>query len=75
VCVIITEAVEDNDGTDNIVVSTQGNNPRNSRGKEKEKIYVSAREWRIIMLAINHIMGIPADSRREVLMGYQYALH
>jgi hypothetical protein len=24
---------------------------------------------------INHDMGIPVDSRREVLMGYQYALH
>jgi hypothetical protein len=27
------------------------------------------------MLAINHGTGVPADSRREVLMGYQYALH
>jgi hypothetical protein len=27
------------------------------------------------MSAINHGIGIPADSRREVLMGYQYALH
>jgi hypothetical protein len=71
----ITEASEDNDGMDNIVVSTQGNNPRNNCRKEKEKIYVSTREWRIIMSAINHGTGIPADSRREVLMGYQYALH
>jgi hypothetical protein len=60
---------------DNIVVSVQGNNPRNNHKKEKEKIYVSAREWRIIMSAINHGTGIPADSRKEVLMGYQYALH
>jgi predicted solute-binding protein len=60
---------------DNIVVSVQGNNPRNNHKKEKEKIYVSAREWRIIMSAINHGTGIPMDSRREVLMGYQYALH
>jgi hypothetical protein len=60
---------------DNIVVSTQGNNPRNNCRKEKEKIYVSTGEWRIIMSAINHGTGIPADSRREVLMGYQYALH
>jgi hypothetical protein len=75
VCIIITEVAEDNDGIDNIVVNTQGNNPRNNSRKEKEKIYVSAREWRIIMPAINHGMGIHADSRREVLMGYQYALH
>jgi hypothetical protein len=27
------------------------------------------------MSAIYHGTGIPADSRREVLMGYQYALH
>jgi hypothetical protein len=43
--------------------------------KEKEKIRVSTREWRIIMSAINHGTEVPADSRREVLMGYQYALH
>jgi hypothetical protein len=27
------------------------------------------------MSAINHGMGVPTDSRRDVLMGYQYALH
>jgi hypothetical protein len=27
------------------------------------------------MLAINHGTDVPANSRREVLMGYQYALH
>jgi hypothetical protein len=27
------------------------------------------------MSAINHGTEVPADSRREVLMGYQYALH
>jgi hypothetical protein len=29
----------------------------------------------MIMSAINHGTDVPADSRREVLMGYQYALH
>jgi hypothetical protein len=29
----------------------------------------------MIMSAINHGMGIPTNSRREVLMGYQYALN
>jgi hypothetical protein len=29
----------------------------------------------MIMSAVNHGTDIPADSRREVLMGYQYALH
>jgi hypothetical protein len=27
------------------------------------------------MSAINHGTNVPANSRREVLMGYQYALH
>jgi hypothetical protein len=75
VCIIITEAAEHNDRMDNTVVDSQGGNPRNSHRKEKEKIYVSAGKWRTIMFAINHGTGIPVDSRREVLMGYQYALH
>jgi hypothetical protein len=75
VCVIITEAAEDNDVADNIVVNTQGNNPRSNSRKEKEKIYISTGEWRIMMSAINNDTEVPTDSRREVLMGYQYALH
>jgi hypothetical protein len=47
----------------------------NNHRKEKEKIYVSTGEWRMITSAINHGTAVPADSRREVLMGYQYALH
>jgi hypothetical protein len=75
VCVIITKAVEENNDAGNIVVDTQGNKPRSNSGKEKEKIYVSTGEWRIIISAINHDTEVPANSRREVLMGYQYALH
>jgi hypothetical protein len=75
VCVIITEAVEDGDGVDNLVVNAQGGNSKNNHRKEKEKVYVTAGEWRTIMSTINHGTGIPTDSRREVLMGYQYALH
>jgi hypothetical protein len=70
VCVIITETAEENDDTGNIVVDTQGNKPRSNSGKEKEKIYVSAKEWRIIMSAVNHGTEVPANLRREVLMGY-----
>jgi hypothetical protein len=29
----------------------------------------------MIMTAVNHETDVPTDSRREVLMGYQYALH
>jgi hypothetical protein len=64
VCVIIIEAVEDDDGMDNLIVNAQGGNSRNNHGKEKEKVYVSTGEWRTIMSAINHGMGIIADSRR-----------
>jgi hypothetical protein len=53
----------------------QVDNPRSNSKKEKEKIHVSTGEWRIIMSVINHDTEVPADSRREVLMGYQYALH
>jgi hypothetical protein len=38
-------------------------------------VHVSAEEWRIILSAINHGTKVPEGSRREVLMGYQYALH
>jgi hypothetical protein len=43
--------------------------------RKRKKIHVSTGEWRIIMSAINHGTEVPADSRREVLMGYQYVLH
>jgi hypothetical protein len=74
-CVIITEAVEENNHAGNEEVDMQVDKLRSNSKKEKEKIHVSIREWRIIMSAINHSTEVPADSRREVLMGYQYALH
>jgi hypothetical protein len=72
VCVIITEVEEENSDAGNLVVDTQGNKLRSNSGKEKEKIYVSTGEWRIIMSAINHGTDVPTNLRREVLMGYQY---
>jgi hypothetical protein len=74
-CVIITEAAEENNHEGNKEVDMQVDKPRNNSKKEKEKIHVSTGEWRIIMSAIKHGTKVPADSRREVLMGYQYALH
>jgi hypothetical protein len=62
VCVIITEAVEDDDSVENLVVDAQGGNSRSNHRKEKEKVYVSAGEWRTIMSAINHGTRIPVDS-------------
>jgi hypothetical protein len=37
ICVITTKAAEENNGTNNIVVNTQDNNPRSNNGKAKEK--------------------------------------
>jgi hypothetical protein len=74
-CIIITEAAEENNHEGNEEVDMQVDKPRSNSKKEKEKIHVSTREWRIIMSAINHGTEVPADSRRYVLMGYQYALH
>jgi hypothetical protein len=74
-CVIITEAAEENNHLGNEEVDMQVDKLRSNSKEEKEKIHVSTGEWRIIMSAINHGTEVPADSRREVLMGYQYALH
>jgi hypothetical protein len=74
-CVIITKVAEENNHEGNKEVDMQVDNPRSNSKKEKEKIHVSTGEWRIIMSVINHGTKVPADSRREVLMGYQYALH
>jgi hypothetical protein len=74
-CVIITEAAEQNNHADNAEIDAQVDKSRNNSKKEKEKIHVSTGEWKIIMSAINHGTEVPTNSRREVLMGYQYALH
>jgi hypothetical protein len=74
-CVIITEAAEEDNHEGNKEVDMQVDKLKSISKKEKEKIHVSTGEWRIIMSAINHGTEVPADSRREVLMGYQYALH
>jgi hypothetical protein len=75
-CVIITEAAEEeNNHTGNKEVDMQVEKIRSNGKKEKEKVHVSAGEWSMIMTAVNHGTDVPIDSRREVLMGYQYALH
>jgi hypothetical protein len=58
--VIITEVAEDNDGRNNMVVNAQSDNLGNNHRKEREKIYVSTGEWRMITSAINHGTAIPA---------------
>jgi hypothetical protein len=70
-CVIITEAEEENNNEGSKEVDRQVDKIREHNKKEKEKIHVSAGEWRIIMSAINHGTEVPEGPRREVLMGYQ----
>jgi hypothetical protein len=53
-CIIITEAEEENN---NEGVDKQVDKVKECTKKEKEKIHVSAVEWRIIMSAINHGRG------------------
>jgi hypothetical protein len=73
VCVIITEAEEGNNSEGSKKFDRQVDKDHNK--KEKEKVHVSAGEWRMIKSAINHGTEVPEGSRREVLMGYQYALY
>jgi hypothetical protein len=64
-CVIITEAAEEeNNHAGNEEVDMQVDKLRSNGKKEKEKVHVSTREWRMIMSAINHGTDVPADSRR-----------
>jgi hypothetical protein len=74
-CVIITEPAEEDNHEGNKEAGLQVDKLRSNSKKEKEKIHVSTGEWRIIMSAINHGTEVATDSRREVMMGYQYALH
>jgi hypothetical protein len=74
-CVIITEAEEENNNEGRKEIDRQVDKSKEHNKKEKEKVHISAGEWRIIMSAINHGTEVPEGSRREVLMGYQYALH
>jgi hypothetical protein len=67
-CVIITKAEEENNHTGNKEVDMQVD-------KIRSKVHVSAGEWRMIMTAVNHGTDVPVDSRRKVLMGYQYVLY
>jgi hypothetical protein len=74
-CVIITKAEEESNHEGSARVDKQIDKIREHNKKEKEKIHVSAGEWKIIMSAVTHGTEVPEGSRREVLMGYQYALH
>jgi hypothetical protein len=74
-CVIITQAEEENNNEGSKKVDRQVDKVKEHNKKDKEKVHVSAGEWRMIKSAINHGTEVPEGSRREVLMGYQYALY
>jgi hypothetical protein len=73
-CIIITEAEEESSKEGSKKIDRQVDKEKEYK-KEKEKVHVSAGEWRMIKSAINYGTEIPKGSRREVLMGYQYALY
>jgi hypothetical protein len=75
ICVIITEAEEENNNEGSKKVHRQVDKIKEHSKKDKEKVHISAGEWRMIKSAINHGTEVPEGSRREVLMGYQYALY
>jgi hypothetical protein len=82
--VIINDTYEEFNAENNPIINPQnparGANHR-AKGETKlvvaarEKVRLSAAEWQMIKAAVNHGAVIPANSTREVLMGYQYALH
>jgi hypothetical protein len=74
-CVIITEAEEENKNEGSKKVDRQVDKIKEHNKKDKEKVHISAGEWRMIKSAINHGTEVPEGSRREVIMGYQYALY
>ena len=74
-CVIITEAEEENNSEGSKKVDRQVDKIKKQNKKKKEKVHASGGEWRMIKSAINHGTEVPEGSRREVLMGYQYALY
>jgi hypothetical protein len=74
-CVIITKAEEENESEGSKKIDRLVDKTKEHNKKEKEKVHVLAGEWRMIKSAINHGTEVPEGSRREVLMGYQYALY
>jgi hypothetical protein len=41
----------------------------------REKVWLSADEWATIRAVVNGIANIPSNASRNILIGYQYALH
>jgi hypothetical protein len=84
VYVVINDTYKEVDVENNLVINPQnlerGANHRaegetDSAVARREKVYLSAEEWQMIKVVVNHGTVIPTNVRREVLTGYQYALH
>jgi hypothetical protein len=63
-CVIITEAEEENDNEGSKRFDRQVDKVKKHNKKEKEKVHVSAGEWRMITSAINHGTEVPEGSEK-----------
>jgi hypothetical protein len=63
-CVIITKAEEENNNEGSKKVDRQVDRIKEHNKKDKEKIHVSAGEWRMIKSAINHGTEVTEGSRR-----------
>jgi hypothetical protein len=81
---IINETSEELDESNNLVINPQ-NLGRGAKYRGEGDTYetiaarvivrLSAAKWETIKQAINHGGVLPSDASRNVLMGYQYALH
>jgi hypothetical protein len=81
---IIGDNSEEFDDNDNLVINpaniTRGanhmaeENTANSVAN-RAKTRLTVAEWETIKAAVNNGASIPIDARREVLLGYHYALH
>jgi hypothetical protein len=58
-CIIITEAEEENNNEGSKKVDRQVDKVKEHNKKEKDKVHVSAGEWRMIKSAINHGTEVP----------------
>jgi hypothetical protein len=56
-CIIISKATEDDNGGNNPMINSQGDN----QGNNHRKVYVSAGKWRMIKSAVNRGTTIPVD--------------
>jgi hypothetical protein len=76
---IISDTSKEIDNENNKVINLQNlergaNHRSEGETKPRENMHLLAEEWQMIKAVVHHGAVIPADSRREVLMGYQYAL-